>query len=328
MDYVAAMTNNLGMILAIEKLLDLEIPPRAQALRVICCELQRIAAHLIAIGTTALDLAGTIHALLMYCFREREEVLNIFEMISGARITPTYFRVGGVRWDVPPHFAGPRAGLLQQFPRHLDEYETMVMENPIWLSRTVGVGVISRGGRHRARADRAVPAIRRHRARRPPLRAVFGLRAVRVRDSNYDQRRLLRPLRHSYPTRCGRRCGSSCRRSIDCRMARSSWTIARSSRLRARSWIRAWRHWSTSSSCITEGFSPPPGEVYGCVEAPKGEIGYYVVSDGSPRPYRLKIRGPSFSNLSALNIMSRDAMFSDMVAIIGGIDITLGEVDR
>ena len=327
MDYTAAMTNNLGLVLAIEKLLGIEAPPRAQYLRVICCELQRIAAHLIGIGTTTLDISGTIHALLMYCFREREEVLNLFEMLSGARLTPTYFRVGGVRKDAPPHFVDRARAFCQAMPQHLDEYEAMVMQNPIWLSRNKGIGVIT--------AEQAValgmtgPCLRSvgipHDARRYAHYAAYDefefdiptttsgdsydRYGIRIREMRQSVRIILQALDKlpKGPVVCDDRKIVPPPRE---ELAYSPEAMVHHFKL------------------MTEGFSVPAGETYACVEAPKGEIGYYLVSDGGPKPYRLKIRGPSFSNLSALTPMAQGAMFSDMVAIIGGIDITLGEVDR
>ncbi len=327
MDYVSAMTNNLGYILAVEKLLGIESPPRAQALRVICGELQRIACLLIAIGTNCLDVSGTIHALLLYTFREREEILNLFEMISGARLTPTYFCIGGVRWDAPPHFADRVRAFLADFPRRLEEYETMLLQNPIWLSRTKGIGVIS--------AEEAI---------------AMGMTGPCLRASGvpHDARK--------YAPYCGYEQYDfevSVAQGGDCydRLGVRLFDMKQSARIieqaldklpagpikhpDAKISLPPRQELDTSMEglihhfkLVTEGFSPPEGEVYACVESPKGEIGYYLVSDGSPHPYRLKIRGPAFSNLQALNVMSRGAMFADMVAIIGAIDITLGEVDR
>jgi NADH-quinone oxidoreductase subunit C/D len=327
MDYAAAMTNNLGYVLAVEKLLDLEIPPRAQVLRVILCELQRIAAHLLAIGTTALDLAGTIHALLMYCFREREEVLDTFEMVCGARLTPSFFRIGGLRKDVPPGFVERVRDFCKRFPKHLDEYEAMVMQNPIWLSRTVGIGVIS-----------AAEAIALG-VTGPILRSTGVAHDARryAPYSMYDQ------FEFDIPTAQNGDCYD--RYGIRIQEMRQSVRIIQQALARLpdgpvvcddRKVVLPPREELDYSpealihhfKLVTEGFSTPPGEVYAFVEAPKGEIGYYVVSDGGPKPYRLKIRGPSFSNLMALGPMARGAMFSDMVAIIGAIDLTMGEVDR
>ncbi len=327
MDYVAAMTNNLGYILAVEKLLDVEIPPRAQALRVICCELQRIAALLIAIGTNCLDISGTIHALLLYTFREREKVMNLFEMICGGRLTPTYFCIGGVRWDGPPHFVEGVRAFAREFPERLGEYETMLMDNPIWLSRTKGIGVITAeeaiglgmtgpclratGISYDIRKDAPYCGYEQYDFETPTATGgdCYDRFGVRIEDMKQSMRIIEQALDKlpDGPIKCDdRKIALPPREELDVSM-------------------EALIH---HFKLVTEGFSPPMGETYACVEGPKGEIGYYVVSDGSPRPYRLKIRGPSFSNLQALNTMAKGAMFSDMVAIIGAIDITLGEVDR
>jgi len=327
MDYVAAMTNNLGYILAVEKLLGLEVPPRAQALRVICCELQRIAAHLIAVGTTCLDLSGTIHAFLMYCFREREMVLNIFEMISGGRITPSYFCIGGVRWDVPPRFPEAVREFTSIFPKRLREYDAMLMRNPIWLSRTKGIGAIS--------AEEAIAMGMSG----PCLRACGVPYDVRKYEpySGYEQYDFEIPTGTAGDAydRFGVRLAEMAQsvRIINQALDRlpggpvkvEDRKISLPPREELEASMEALIH---QFKLVTEGFPVPAGEAYACVEAPKGEIGYWVVSDGGPKPYRLKIRGPSFSNLSALNRLAKGHMFSDMVAIIGSVDITLGEVDR
>ncbi len=327
MDYVAAMTNNLGYILAVEKLLDVEIPPRAQALRVICCELQRIAALLIVIGTSCLDISGTIHALLLYTLREREKVMNLFEMVCGGRLTPTYFCIGGVRWDAPPHFVERVRAFTRKFPERLAEYEAMLMANPIWLSRTKGIGVIT--------AEEAIGLG----LTGPCLRATGIPYDVRKYEPycGYDQ------YDFETPTATGGDCYDRVRVRIEdmkqsVRIVEQALDKLPGGPIKCddRKIVLPPREELDISmealihqfKLVTEGFSPPPGETYACVEGPKGEIGYYVVSDGSPRPYRLKIRGPSFSNLQALNTMAKGGMFSDMVAIIGAIDITLGEVDR
>jgi NADH dehydrogenase I D subunit len=327
MDYVAAMSNNLGYVLTVEKLLDLEVPPRAQVLRVVLCELQRIAAHLIAIGTNTLDLAGTIHALLMYCFREREEVCDIFEMVSGARLTPSYVRVGGLRNDIPPGFVDRVRDFCRRFPRHLDEYEAMVMQNPIWLSRTVGIGVLSQedaialgvtgpilrstGLAHDARRYAPYAAYDQFEFEIPTGTNgdCYDRYGIRIQEMRQAVRIILQALDSlpDGPVVCDdRKVVLPPREELDYSMEALIYHF----------------------KLVTEGFAAPPGEAYCCVEAPKGELGYYLVSNGGVNPYRLKIRGPSFSNLFSLNTMSQGAMFSDMVAIIGAIDLTMGEVDR
>ncbi|MGC8825968.1 MAG: NADH-quinone oxidoreductase subunit D [Anaerolineae bacterium] len=327
MDYVSAMNNNLGLILAIEKLLDIEPPPRAQVLRVILCELQRLAAHCIWIGTSCLDLSGTIHALLLYAFQQREYILNIFEMVAGARLTPTYFCVGGVRWDVPEGFVPAVRSFLEGFVKALDEWETMLTNNPIWLSRTKGIGYLP--------LDKAIAMG----VTGPCLRG-SGL-AYDVRKyapyAAYDQ------FEFDIPTQKEGDCYArylvrvaEMRQSV--RIIQQALAKLPAGPVKAddRKVVLPPRPELETSmealihhfKLVTEGFNVPAGEVYAAVEAPKGELGFYLVSDGGPRPYRLKIRGPSFSNIAASPIMAEGAWLADMVAIIGSVDITMGEVDR
>ena len=330
MDYVAGMSNDLAYILAVEKLLEAQVPPRASIIRVILLELQRLAAHLIWIGTQTLDLAGTIHALLQYAFREREMILDIFEMVCGARITTSYFTTGGLRWDVPPAFSrvvGEFAGL---FDKRLDQYEIMLTKNPIYRSRLEGIAVID--------AEQAIglgctgPVLRgsgvaydvRKQARYcgyeeydfevpvQPLGDAYSRYKVRVtemRQSAHIIRQGLEKLEKLGPGPVkdpNRKISLPPREELETSME------------------AVIHHFKL----VTEGFKPPVGEVYASVENPKGELGFYLVSDGGPAPYRLKIRGPSFSNISAVRVMGPGSMFSDMVSMIGSIDITMGEVDR
>jgi NADH-quinone oxidoreductase subunit C/D len=330
MDYVAGMSNDLAYILAVEKLMDAQVPPRATAIRVILLELQRLAAHLIWIGTQTLDLSGTIHALLQYAFREREMILDIFEMVCGARLTTGYFTTGGLRWDVPPAFPRKVREFVDLFDRRLNEYETMLTGNPIYRSRLEGIAVI--------RAEQAIglgctgPLLRGCgvgydvRKYQPycgyedydfevPTQpagdayARFKVRLVEMRQSVHIIRQGLDKLAKIGPGRVkdpNRKISLPPREELETSM-------------------EALIH---HFKLVTEGFHPPVGEIYSSVENPKGELGFYLVSDGGSRPYRCKIRGPSFSNISAVRVMAPGSMFSDMVSMIGSIDITLGEVDR
>jgi NADH:ubiquinone oxidoreductase subunit D len=330
MDYVAGMSNDLSYILAVEKLLEAQVPPRASIIRVILLELQRLAAHLIWIGTQTLDLAGTIHALLQYAFREREMILDIFEMVCGARITTSYFTTGGLRWDVPPAFSrvvGEFAGL---FDKRLDEYEIMLTKNPIYRSRLEGIAVLD--------TEQAIglgctgPVLRGSgvaydvRKQAPycgyeeydfevPVQpdgdaySRYKVRVAEMRQSAHIIRQGLEKLEKLGPGPVrdpNRKISLPPREELETSME------------------AVIHHFKL----VTEGFKPPVGEVYASVENPKGELGFYVVSDGGPCPYRLKIRGASFSNISALRVMGPGSMFSDMVSMIGSIDITMGEVDR
>ncbi len=327
MDYVAAMNNNLAYVLAVEKLLAVEVPPRAQYIRVILCELQRIAAHLLWLATHCLDLSGTIMSLLMYALGQRERILDIFEMVCGARLTTTFFRVGGLRDDVPGGFGPAVRAFVDDFPRHLDEYETMLTRNPIWLSRIKGIG--------RLTAEQALalgvtgPVLRStgvaydvrkyapyssydHFDFDVPTGTTgdcYDRYAVRVMEMRQSLRIIDQALRNlpDGPVKCAdRKISLPPRDELDTSM-------------------EALIH---QFKLVTEGFLPPAGEVYASAENPKGELGFYIVSDGGPKPYRLKIRSPSLVNLQAAGIMAQGEMLSDMVAIIGSIDITMGEVDR
>lgn len=330
MDYVAGMSNDLSYILAVEKLVEAQVPPRANIIRVILLELQRLAAHLIWIGTQTLDLAGTIHALLQYAFREREMILDIFEMVCGARLTTSYFTTGGLRWDVPPAFPGKVREFVDHFEKRLDEYEAMLTHNPIYRSRLEGIAVIN--------AEQAIGLG----CTGPVLRGC-GI-GYDVRKSmpycgyeEYDFEIPTRPYGDAYS-----------RYQVRVAEMRQSVSIIRQGleklkrvgpgpvkdpnrkltlppREELETSMEALIH---HFKLVTEGFHPPAGEVYSSVENPKGELGFYLVSDGNPKPYRCKIRGPSFSNISALQVMAPGSLFSDLVAMVGSIDITLGEVDR
>ncbi len=330
MDYVSGMSNDLSYLLAVEKLVEAQVPPRANAVRVILLELQRLAAHLIWIGTQTLDLSGTIHALLQYAFREREQILDIFEMVCGARITTNYFTTGGLRWDVPPAFPRVVREFVDVFDKRLDEYEVMLTKNPVYRSRLEGIAIIDaeraiglgctgpllRGCGIAYDVRKAAPycgyeeydfeiptqaagdAYARYRVRVAEMR-----QSVRIIRQGLDKLQELGPGLVKDPNR----------------------KLTLPPRPELETSMEAVIH---HFKLVTEGFSPPKGEVYASVENPKGELGHYLVSDGGPRPYRLKIRGPSFSNVSAVRVMAPGSMFSDMVTMIGSIDITLGEVDR
>ncbi len=330
MDYVAGMSNDLGYILAVEKLLDAQVPPRANAIRVILLELQRLAAHLIWIGTQTLDLAGTIHALLQYAFREREMILDIFEMVCGARITTSYFTTGGLRWDVPPAFPGVVRDFVDWFDKRLDEYEVMLTNNPVYRSRLEGVAVIN--------AEQAIALG----CTGPVLRGCGVGYDVRKYEPycGYDEYDFEVPTQPQgdayarYKVRVAemRQSTRIIRQGLD-KLAQlgpgpvkdPNRKISLPPREELETSMEAVIH---HFKLVTEGLLPTQGEVYASVENPKGELGFYLVSDGGPRPYRLKIRGASFSNISALRVMAPGSMFSDIVAMIGSIDITMGEVDR
>lgn len=327
MDYLAAMNNNLAYVLTVEKLLGVEIPPRAQYVRVILAELQRIASHLFWLATHAHDVSGTIHSLLMYCLRERETILDIFEMFCGARLTTTGMCVGGLRADIPGAFPDAVRSFLRGFRSYLKEYEAMLTRNPIWLSRLKGIGVLDR--------ELAIALG----VTGPMLRAAgvsFDLRKAQP-YSSYDQ------FDFEIPTATESDCYA--RYQVRLREMEQSARIVEQAinrlpdgpyRTADRKVVLPPRPELDTSmeslihhfKLVTEGYKPPVGDVYGMAENPKGILGFYLVSDGSAVPYRLRVRGPSFVNLMATDAMARGHLLSDLVTIIGSIDIVLGEVDR
>ena len=327
MDYLSAMSNNLGYVLAVEKLLGIEVPERARVIRVILVELQRIASHLMWLGTHVLDISGTIHALLMYAFREREMILDIFELVCGARLTTAYFRFGGLSKDVPPRFARDVEAFLDIFPKRLADYRAMLDDNPIWKGRTAGIGKITQ--------EEAIAMG----VTGPILRATgipYDIRRVRpyCGYENYDfeiptetegdiyARYLVRMREMEQSVRIIRQALD---RLPEGPVLTDDYKVAYPPREEIDRNMEALIH---HFKIATQGAVVPPGEVYQTIAAPKGELGFYVISDGSPKPYRLRVRGPSFVNLQALDIMGRGELFSDVIAIVGSIDIVLGEVDR
>ena len=327
MDYVASMSNNLGYALAVEKLMGVEIPQRAQVLRVIMAELQRLASHLVWLGTHVMDASGVSHALLMYAFREREQILDIFELVSGARMTTSYIRPGGLWKDVPPSFADRVQDVLTNFPKRIDEYERMVTENPIWKARTVGIGKLTR----QQALSLGVTG--------PLLRATglaFDYRKARP-YSGYENYDFEIPIATEgdvyarYVVRIAemRQSLRIIQQAMDNLPDGPVWTADRKMALPPRQEL------DTSMEAVihhfklnTEGFIPPKGEIYDSVESPKGELGFYLVSDGTPIPYRLRVRTPSFVNLQSTDTMARGGLIADLIVIIGTIDIILGDVDR
>jgi NADH-quinone oxidoreductase subunit D len=300
MDYVASVSNGLGYCLAVEKLLNVEAPPRAQAVRVILTELNRIASHLVWLGTHALDI-GAITPVF-YCFREREEALNIFEKYCGARLTTHAFRIGGLQYETYDGFERDVKAFCDMFPPKVDEYEELLTGNRIWMGRLTNVGVLT--------ADEC----KEYGVTGPLLRAAgvkWDLRKAQP-YSGYDKYDFEIPIRHN---------GDTFDRYI----------------VRMQEMRQAVRIIRQAVESLPEGpimgkvakvIKPPVGEAYVSIEAPKGELGYYVVSDGSTQPYRVRVRPPSFVNLQALDRMVRGGLVADIVAVIGTLDIVLGEVDR
>lgn len=325
MDYLNPLGNNLAYVMAAEKLLQLEIPERAQVIRVLMCELQRIASHMVWLGTHCLDI-GAMSAFF-YCFRQREKILNLIEACSGGRMTPSYFRIGGLMMDLPAGFERRVKQFLEDFPAALDELETLVSGNTIWQSRTQGIGIIS-----------------------PEDAIDWGLTGPCLRGSGID----LDLRRHNpysgyetydFEIPVELDCDVWARFRVRMREMYESYKIVRQAidRLKPgpvkadapkvvlpdRDDMR--KHMDSLIHhflIVAEGFNVPEGEVYHAIEASKGELGVYMKSNGGPKPERVHFRGPSFVNLAALPVMAEGEMVADVVAIIGSLDIVLGEIDR
>ncbi len=325
LDYLNTVGNNLAYVMAIEKLLDLDVPPRAQAIRVILTELQRIASHLVWIGTSALDLAAM--SVFLYAFREREMILDIFEMCSGQRMMTTYFRPGGLWRDVPVEFENAVRNFVRIFPRRVDEYEALLTKNPLFLDRTVGIGKLTK--------EQAL----QYGVTGPTLRATglaWDLRKVSP-YMGYEQ------YEFNIPTHTAGDVYA--RYLVRVQEMRESLKIVQQAldklpygpvRSNNRKYVPPPRsEIGVSMEALihhfklwTEGFTPPKGAVYAAVESPRGELGVYLESDGSPKPYRVHWRTPSFDNLQVLPLLAKGHLIADLVAIIGSIDIVLGDIDR
>jgi NADH-quinone oxidoreductase subunit D len=327
-DYLAFQNNELVFVLAIEKLLGLEIPPKASWMRTCLCELNRIHSHLVWLGTSALEL-GAI-SMFWYCFREREMVLDLFELVAGARMHTRYFQAGGLAEDIPRGFFLEARKFVDWFPHALDDYEAMLTRNRIWLERTERLGLLS-----------AADAIALGQSG-PVLRASgvdWDLRKVEPYLS-YDAVDFDVPV---YPEGD---VYARFRVHMD-EMLQSNRIIAqcldRLEAMEGEPWIaddrkvvlppREELHTSMESlihhfKIVTEGYRVPEGEVYVAVESPRGELGCYVASDGGPRPWRVKFRAPSFVALEATATCMSDALIADMIAIVGSLDTLMGEVDR
>jgi NADH-quinone oxidoreductase subunit D len=300
MDYVAAISNGLGYCLAVEKLLNVETTPRAQAVRVILTELNRIASHLLWLGTHALDV-GAITPLF-YCMREREYTLAIFEKYCGARLTTHAFRIGGLQYETYEGFEKEVLDFCKMFRPRVDEYEELLSGNRIWKERLTNVGIL------------AADDCKAYGVTGPMLRAAGVKWDIRkaLPYSGYEKYDFEIPTREHGDTYD--------RYIVRMQEMRQSVRIIE----QAVADIPA----GPIMAKVPKVLKPPVGEAYVSIEAPKGELGYYIVSDGSTQPYRVRVRPPSFVNLQALDKMARGALVADLVAIIGTIDIVLGEVDR
>jgi len=300
MDYVAAVSNGLGYCLAVEKLLKVEAPPRAQVVRVILTELNRIASHLLWLGTHALDVGALTP--LFYTMREREDIMNIFEKYCGARLTTHAFRIGGLQYETYQGFEQECLEFCDKFLPRVDEYEELLTGNRIWQQRLVNVGRLT------------AEECKTYGVTGPMLRAAgvkWDLRKAQP-YSGYET------YEFDIPTR--KNADSFDRYIVRLEEMRQSVRIVRQGIARLEA--------GPIMAKVPKVIKPPVGEAYVSIEAPKGELGYYIVSDGSTQPYRVRVRPPSFVNLQSLDRMARGGLVADLVVIIGTIDIVLGEVDR
>ena len=325
-DYLNPLGNNLAYCLAVEKLLNLEVPKRAQYIRVMMVELQRISSHLVWLGTHALDMGAM--SVMLYAFREREEILKIFERFAGQRMMTSYIRIGGLALEPPTGWREMVKKFIDAMPAHIDEYEALLTENRIWKGRLEGVGYLP--------AEQLIAL-----STTGP-----GLRAAGVA---YDNRKMFpyssyEEFDFDVPTRTESDCYArymvrvaEMRESVKLvRQAMAKITDQGAYKADAPGIIPPQREKMKTEmealiyhfKIFTEGFSPAPGEAYAAVESPRGELGCFVASDGSPKPLRVHFRGPSFVNLQALPFMVQGQLLADVVASIGTIDIVLGEVDR
>ncbi|MBI5051095.1 MAG: NADH dehydrogenase (quinone) subunit D [Nitrospirae bacterium] len=326
LDYIASMSNNIGYCVAVEKLFGIEVTERSQFIRTIAAEMSRILSHLLWLGTHALDIGAM--TVFLYCFREREKLLDLFERLCGARLTVSYTRVGGVKNDVTAEWLEDLYAFTGEFPMRVEQYETLIDQNRIWLRRTKGIGVIS--------AEDAIN---------------WGLSGPTLRGSGvpYDVRKFMPyaaydKVKWEVPT--GKNGDVYDRYRVRMEEFRQSNLIIRQCIEKIPSGpimadapkfilppkdkvLNDMEHLIHHFVLITKGpQTAPEGEIYVATEAPKGELGFYIVSDGTGKPYRMRIRTPSFVHISALPKFSEGSLVADIVASIGSIDIVLGECDR
>ena len=324
-DYLSPMHNNLCYCLAVEKLLELPIPDKAQWIRVLLSELTRLNSHLVWLGTHAMDIGAL--TVFLYTFREREDILRIFEHVAGQRMMTSYFRIGGLAMEPPLDFFDRVASFIKTFPEKIDEYSNLLTGNPIFVNRLQNVGHLS--------AEDAIALG----VTGPPLRASgvdFDLR----RDMPYSSYE-----KFDFKVPVSQRCDVWGRYLVRLDEMRESVKIIQQAlagmpegpvkadapkivlpdREKMKTQMESLIH---HFKIVTEGFAVPAGEVYQGIESSRGQMGYYVVSDGTAKPYRVHMRNPSFASLQALETMCRGRMLADVVAVIGSIDVVLGEIDR
>jgi len=325
LDYLAAMSNNLAYVMAVEKLMEADIPRRARYVRVILAELQRIASHLFWLGTHAHDLGAMTP--LFYTLRERERIMDIFEALAGSRLTPSFLRIGGLAADIDGGFLAAVKSFTDTFADRVGEYETLLTGNPIWQSRTKGVGVLS--------ADDCI----QRGISGPMLRSTGTGWDIRKSHpyASYDEFHFEIPVgnrgdvydRYLVRVREMKESAKIVRQAVD-GLPEGPWIMddvrsvfPQKSDLK-NNVASLIRHFDL----VVNGFNVPAGEVYHSIESPRGELGFYIVSDGGPRPLRVKVRPPSFVNLQGLVGLVRGRLLADAIAAISAIDIVLAEVDR
>lgn len=324
-DYLAPMSNNLAYCLAVEKLLDIEIPKRAQYLRVLLAELTRIKSHLVWLGSHALDLGAM--SVFLYCFREREKIVDIYESLSGVRMMSSYIRIGGLAQEVSADFVPKVRDILETFPIRIQEYEDLLTDNPIFLNRTKNIGILSAedainigvsgpnlrgsGVQWDIRKSSPYSSYQDFQFEIPTGKTgdVYDRYLVRVAEMKQSLKIIKQVIDTLPPGPIMAEAGKYTPPSRDAIKKNMEELI---------------HHFLL----MTVGFEPPVGEVYHSIEGPKGELGFYLVSDGTGKPYRVRIRPPSFINLQALPKLVIGHYVADVVAIIGSLDFVLGEVDR
>ena len=324
-DYLANLSNNLCYSLAVEKLLEMEIPPKAQWMRVLLCELTRINSHLVWLGTHALDIGAM--TVFFLCFREREDILRLFEMFSGQRLMTSYIRVGGLALDPPRGWEKRVKTFMDTLPSRVDEYESLLNANPIWLKRTKGVGRLP--VEEMLEIGMTGPCIR---AAGIPMDArkmmpyssydKFNFEVPTSTDNDVYARYAVRvaEIRESIKIVNQAMAGMP-----EGPVQASSPHVVLPEREKMKTQMESLIY---HFKIVTEGFSVPAGEVFQVIESPRGELGYYVVSDGTAKPLRVHMRTPSFGNLQALPNLIEDRMLADAIAIMGSLDFVLGDCDR
>jgi NADH dehydrogenase I D subunit len=325
LEYITCMNNNLGWVVAVEKLAGITVPERAQFIRTLMAELTRLSGHLVWLGTHALDIGAM--TVCMYAMREREVILDLTEMVTGARQTVSYVRIGGIRNDIPRNFIDKCREFIELFPKRLEDYDTLIRQNRIWLKRTVGIGVMT-----------------------PEDAVSYGLTGGTLRGSgvNYDLRKVEPYAAYDkveFDVPLGKNGDVYDRYVVRINEMRQSVRIIKQcldlmqpgaittddpryaipDKMQVMQNMQSLAH---QFVLMSKWVPMPKGELYVATEAPKGELGFYIVSDGSGKPYRVKIRAPSYVHISALSKMATGHMLADVVACIGSIDIVIGECDR